>query len=205
MQRKPYIFFLTILLITCNITLLFGWGYWAHQRINRAAVFALPDSMGVFFYNHIDFITEEAVMPDVRIYAINYREEANRHYIDLEMLPDTIPLLTQMAADSADNTFTIPFEMWREVFINDGEPDLVQRAYAQLSPEPFGPWAEPLKMAKFPFAANSTQLPCRGRRLGDAARRFGLASPHVKPARRVPVGPDAGKPRGGLHKPNRPC
>ena len=89
MKRKPYILLLTILLITSNITLLFGWGYWAHQRINRAAVFALPDSMGVFFYNHIDFITEEAVMPDVRIYAINYREEANRHYIDLEMLPDT--------------------------------------------------------------------------------------------------------------------
>jgi hypothetical protein len=37
----------------------------------------------------------------------------------------------------------IPFDMWRDVFINDGEPDLVQRAYDQLSPEPFGPWAEP--------------------------------------------------------------
>jgi hypothetical protein len=54
-----------------------------------------------------------------------------------------------MAADSADNTFMIPFDMWREAFINDGEPDLVQRAYDQLSPEPFGPWAEPLNMKKF--------------------------------------------------------
>ncbi|MEJ7684411.1 MAG: hypothetical protein WKG06_42505 [Segetibacter sp.] len=45
--------------------------------------------MRVFFYNHIDFITEEAQMPDVRIYAINYKEEANRHYIDLEMLHNT--------------------------------------------------------------------------------------------------------------------
>jgi pimeloyl-ACP methyl ester carboxylesterase len=67
----------------------------------------------------------------------------------LEMLPDTIEMLTQMAADSADNTFMIPFDMWREVFINDGEPDLVQRAYDQLSSEPFGPWAEPLDMKKF--------------------------------------------------------
>ena len=67
----------------------------------------------------------------------------------LEMLPDSVDRLTQMAADSADNTFMIPFEMWREVFINDGEPDLVWRAYDQLSPEPFGPWAEPLKMQKF--------------------------------------------------------
>ncbi len=82
-------------------------------------------------------------------YVLNDGEAA------LEMLPDTIPMLRKMAADSADNTFTIPFEMWREVFINDGEPDLVQRAYDQLSSEPFGPWAEPLKMEKF----HSLQIP----------------------------------------------
>jgi pimeloyl-ACP methyl ester carboxylesterase len=76
-------------------------------------------------------------------YVLNDGENA------LEMLPDTIELLTQMAHASGDNTFMIPFDMWRDVFINDGEPDLVQRAYAQLSPEPFGPWAEPLDMEKF--------------------------------------------------------
>src|ERR1700742_2072985 len=67
----------------------------------------------------------------------------------LEMLPDSIEMLRQMAADSADNTFMIPFDMWRDVFINDADPDLVQRAYDQLSAEPFGPWAEPLNMKKF--------------------------------------------------------
>jgi pimeloyl-ACP methyl ester carboxylesterase len=76
-------------------------------------------------------------------YVLNDGESA------LEMLPDSIELLTQMAADSADNTFMIPFDMWREVFINDGEPDLVQRAYEQLSREPFGPWAAPLNMERF--------------------------------------------------------
>lgn len=89
MKKKTFLFIAIVLLVTCNITLLFGWGFWAHQRISKSAVFALPDSMGVFFYNHIDFITEDAVMPDVRIYAINYREETNRHFIDLEMLPET--------------------------------------------------------------------------------------------------------------------
>jgi pimeloyl-ACP methyl ester carboxylesterase len=76
-------------------------------------------------------------------YVLNDGETA------LEMLPDSVEMLTQMAADSPDNTFMIPFDMWRNVFINDGEPDLVQRSYTQLSPEPFGPWAQPLKMAKF--------------------------------------------------------
>ena len=82
-------------------------------------------------------------------YVLNDGETA------LEMLPDSAEALTQMAADSADNTFMIPFDMWRDVFINDGDPDLVQRSYAQLSSEPFGPWTEPLKMEKF----HSLQIP----------------------------------------------
>jgi len=60
-------------------------------------------------------------------YVLNDGESA------LEMLPGSIEMLRQMAADSADNTFMIPFDMWREVFINDGEPDLVQSAYDKLS------------------------------------------------------------------------
>jgi len=58
-------------------------------------------------------------------YVLNDGETA------LEMLPDNAEVITQMAADSADNTFTIPFELWRDVFINDGEPDLVQRNQSQ--------------------------------------------------------------------------
>jgi pimeloyl-ACP methyl ester carboxylesterase len=67
----------------------------------------------------------------------------------LELLPfDTEPY-TRMAAESADNTFTIPFGVFRDVFINDGDPELVQTAYSQLSSEPYGPWVEPLDMMKF--------------------------------------------------------
>jgi hypothetical protein len=66
--------------------MLYGWGFWAHQRINRSAVFSLPEEMRRFYYNHIDFLSEEAVMPDVRIHAINDKAEANRHYIDMEYL-----------------------------------------------------------------------------------------------------------------------
>ena len=89
-------------------------------------------------------------------YVLNDGESASR-------CCPTLSNITQMAADSADNTFMIPFEMWREVFINDGEPDLVKRAYDQLSSEPFGPWAQPLKMTKF----HSLQTP-RSFLVGDA-------------------------------------
>ncbi len=52
-----------------------SWGVWGHQHINKAAVFALPDSMRVFYYNHIDFMTEESMVPDIRKYTYNFKSE----------------------------------------------------------------------------------------------------------------------------------
>ena len=92
-QSVRYLIFTIVCCISAS--LVYGWGFWAHQRINRSAVFSLPEEMRRFYYNHIDFISEEAVMPDVRIYAINDKAEANRHYIDMEYLrkspAETIP------------------------------------------------------------------------------------------------------------------
>lgn len=45
---------------------------------------ALPREMGMFFYNHIDYITEESTVPDLRKYTMGDRQEAPRHYCDLE-------------------------------------------------------------------------------------------------------------------------
>ena len=72
-----------------GISLVFAWGVWGHQRINHAAVFALPKEMAPFFYNHIDFITEEAVVPDIRKYTINDKPEFARHYINIEGFENT--------------------------------------------------------------------------------------------------------------------
>ena len=80
---KKYI--LVLALVAGCVTLALAWGPWGHQHINRAAVFGLPMEMRPFFYNHIDFITEEAVVPDLRKYTINDRAEFPRHYIDLEL------------------------------------------------------------------------------------------------------------------------
>ncbi|MGH2645327.1 MAG: zinc dependent phospholipase C family protein, partial [Chitinophagaceae bacterium] len=63
-------------------------GVWGHQHINRAAVFALPMPMRAFFFDHIDFITIEASIPDVRKYGINDKNEPPRHFIDLEAYGD---------------------------------------------------------------------------------------------------------------------
>ena len=75
---------MTIVLAVSSISLIFAWGVWGHQHINHAAVFALPKEMQTFFYNHIDFITEESVVPDIRKYTINDKPEFARHYINIE-------------------------------------------------------------------------------------------------------------------------
>jgi len=71
-------------LLCCSIFIVLGWGVWGHEHINKAAVLALPREMGLFFYDHSDFITTESTVPDVRKHTLNDRTEGSRHYIDLE-------------------------------------------------------------------------------------------------------------------------
>lgn len=58
------------------------WGFYAHQQINYHAVFLLPPEMMVLYKPHIAFISEHAVDPDKRRYAVP--GEAARHYIDID-------------------------------------------------------------------------------------------------------------------------
>jgi hypothetical protein len=64
------------------------WGFYAHQKINRLAVYTLPPEMLGFYKKNIDYITENAVNPDQRRYAV--ANEAPRHYIDLDIYPDSL-------------------------------------------------------------------------------------------------------------------
>ncbi|MFV8343250.1 zinc dependent phospholipase C family protein [Flavobacterium sp. XS2P39] len=63
---------------------LLSWGVIGHERINRAAVMALPKPLQTFFYNHIDFITQESTVPDLRRNVLNDKNEPPRHYFDME-------------------------------------------------------------------------------------------------------------------------
>lgn len=65
----------------------YGWGFFAHKRINRLAVFTLPSEMLPFYKKNIIFITENAINPDQRRYAVD--GEAPRHYIDIDNYGDS--------------------------------------------------------------------------------------------------------------------
>jgi hypothetical protein len=59
-----------------------AWGFFGHKRINRLAVFTLPEAMLPLFKTHIDYLTEQAVVPDKRRYILPV--ESFRHYINLD-------------------------------------------------------------------------------------------------------------------------
>ncbi|MBS1486066.1 MAG: S1/P1 Nuclease [Bacteroidetes bacterium] len=74
--------------ILLSVLLLSGsWGFFAHPKINRLAVFTLPAQMSIFYKKNIRYIEEAAVNPDRRRYILP--DEAPRHYIDLEEYGDS--------------------------------------------------------------------------------------------------------------------
>ena len=75
-----YLLLICLLLITSLPS--FCWGFYAHQKINYYAVFLLPPEMMVLYKPNIIFLSEHAVDPDKRRYAVP--EEGPRHYIDID-------------------------------------------------------------------------------------------------------------------------
>jgi hypothetical protein len=64
------------------ITLCSSWGFFAHYRINRLAVFTLPKAMAGFYKANMGFITEHAISADKRRYVDS--TEAPHHYLNAD-------------------------------------------------------------------------------------------------------------------------
>lgn len=75
------------------------WGFFAHKKINKMAVFILPKSMNQFFINHIELLESQSINADKRRYA--YKGEAIKHYIDID-------------AYSIDSPFVVMPKQWSE-------------------------------------------------------------------------------------------
>ena len=101
-MKKAYFF-----LMICALVLM-SWGFFAHQKINRIAVFSLPPEMIGFYKKHISYIAEKAVNPDMRRYIID--AEAPRHYIDLDVYGDSA-------------VYSLP-RYWKDAVVRYGEDSL---------------------------------------------------------------------------------
>ncbi len=77
-----------VLFIVLLISLPYGllssppWGFFAHKKINKLAIYALPPEMIQFYKRHRTELENMAVLPDQRRYILD--KEAARHYIDLD-------------------------------------------------------------------------------------------------------------------------
>lgn len=93
--------------IICIAFFTLSWGIFGHNHINNAAVMALPKPLQVFFYNHIDFITQESTIPDSRKYVLRDKAEHARHFIDVENFGalDSIPRPFDVAKKKYDDKF----------------------------------------------------------------------------------------------------
>jgi len=86
-MKRKLILKLSIVAIFClSVEVLYSWGFFAHKRINRLAVFTLPNGMINFYKSHIEYITANAVAPDRRRHSFD--EEPPRHYIDIDHYGD---------------------------------------------------------------------------------------------------------------------
>ena len=76
--------FLAVLLLA-NSSLMANWGFYAHKKINKLAIFTLPPPLINLYKRHLDEIINYAVLPDQRRHSLDL--EAARHYIDLDRYP----------------------------------------------------------------------------------------------------------------------
>jgi pimeloyl-ACP methyl ester carboxylesterase len=66
-----------------------------------------------------------------------------------EVPPPIQELFRALSDESEDGSFTVPFPVWRDGFINDADAELARSAYEKLSPTPWQPFVDELEMSEF--------------------------------------------------------
>lgn len=109
-----------LLLLIFSFSDVRGWGFFAHERINRLAVFALPPEMLLLYKPHIEYIVQQSTAPDKRRYMI--AEEGARHYLDADRYgPPPFPGLPRhwqeaverFSADTLERYGVLPWHLER--------------------------------------------------------------------------------------------
>jgi pimeloyl-ACP methyl ester carboxylesterase len=63
--------------------------------------------------------------------------------------PEQTALFAKAASESPDNTVECPWEVFRDLFIQDARPEDARSVWERLVPQPFQPWADRLELAEF--------------------------------------------------------
>lgn len=104
-KYKKALFFLIVSIVLVILPLdLMSFGFFAHRKINRMAVFTLPPEMLPFYRQHIEYLTERSIDPDRRAHAVP--GEAQRHYIDIDFYGEEPFEVVPQEWDAAVEKFT---------------------------------------------------------------------------------------------------
>src|SRR6218665_2322315 len=131
-------------LLVLLATISSGWGFFAHQKINRLAVFVLPPEMIGFYKSNINYLSETAVNPDRRRYVVE--GEAAKHYIDMDEYGDSatsrLPrywsdAVAKYGEDSLNAHGIVPWHIYRMYFqlkeaMMIQDPDRILKASAEI-------------------------------------------------------------------------
>jgi pimeloyl-ACP methyl ester carboxylesterase len=121
------------------------------------------------------------------------------HSLNDESPPQNSVFFDRLAAESTDNTLTIPFPVWRDAFINDADLEVAKWAYSQLSPQPYQPCKDKLDLKKFySLGTPKSYINCTE----DISLPPGEWGWHPRMSSRLGLPPraNAGQPRGHLYE-----
>jgi pimeloyl-ACP methyl ester carboxylesterase len=139
-----------------------GYGQGASKNVNHAQCtksivdFILEKSLSDFILvghsfggTYISKVAEAIPGKIRRLVFQNAFVVRDGHSVIDESPPATAALFERMAQESPDNSFLLPFPVWRDAFINDGDLEMAKKTYGQLSPEPLQPSKDKLDLKKF--------------------------------------------------------
>jgi len=112
------------------------WGFFAHRRINRLAVFTLHSDIIGFYKKHIEYLTAHATDPDMRRYVVPI--EGQKHFIDLD----------RWETETLPTTFRDIRRLFAEIVIIDNNQDTLQIFGKNVPPK--GEYNIVLKGKNFP-------------------------------------------------------
>jgi hypothetical protein len=105
--------------------------------------------------------------------------------------PEFVDLLERLAAESSDRSVTLPYEVFRQAFVNTADDAAAAALYQRFTAEPFGPIFEPIPLPHIKeLAIPTVYISCRQ----DRAMPPGLFHPgqssRLKGARVIEVDGD---------------
>ena len=88
------------------MVMLFGsWGFLVHRTVNQLAIYELPRPMLAFFWKNKDSLVRNAPRPDIR--RNTDKQEAPRHFVDLEAYGDSAAWKMPLHLEEAIKRYTL--------------------------------------------------------------------------------------------------